>query len=73
MIKITIEGPAGSGKSAMAGVVFEALADYKEDKDYDEPIVVADGASDEQALNMASDLQVTEFTSGVLIVVKEAA
>ena len=73
MIKITIEGPAGSGKSTMSRVIFDALADYKEDKDYDEPIVVADGASDEQALSMASDLQVTESTSGVLIVVKEAA
>ena len=73
MIKITIEGPAGSGKSTMSRVIFDALADYKEDKDYDEPVVVADDSSDEQALNMASDLQVTEFTSGVLIVVKEAA
>ena len=73
MIKITIEGPAGSGKSTMSRVIFDALAAHKDANGYEETVSVVDASTDEQTGEMVKVLGVGDATSDVLIVVKEAA
>ncbi len=73
MIKITVEGPAWSGKSQMAEVIFDALLVHKEayDVDIDEDIIVLDdNPTQERISEVIHESGLCGQRSGVLIVVK---
>lgn len=69
MIKITIEGPAGSGKSTVAAAIQAAVQKYKEDQGFlgERVILLDDGGSDVTA---AARKLLARAPSDVLIVVK---
>lgn len=73
MIKITIEGPAGSGKSGMAEVIFEALSKHKEKTgNDDEEITVLDDYNPERKEVHDIVTAGMDLPSDVLILVLES-